>query len=257
MKARIAAILMTVALLAAAFGAEPVRAEQAIVFRPSETRVESGRAIEVPVLVENNSGFASLTLKLSYDKTLLQPVSVTKGGLLSGKQGGQLIANLAFSDHEIKVVFASSTDVTEDGAVILVAFEPLTDAAFTAEIGLDVLFLDDMDYSSPSFAQRSGTVTVVEAPLLECAFSQGSGECAAVWTSRTENTLEHCVLILAAYDPNGRMTALTMLRHTFASYESISLPVPAEYTAGSGTVRLFSLTAEHRPVSRCAIYDGR
>lgn len=254
MRVRIASLLTAIALLLAAVGTETAFAASGIVFRAADVRGETWRTIEVPVLVENNSGFASLTLKLDYDNTRLKPISVARGELLAEHQDGQMIANLAFSDHELKIVYASSDDIAEDGVFALVTFELLVDRAFTTEIGLEVLFLDDMIFSAPDFEQRSGTLEIAKAFALECG--QGTDGSTARWRNRTENMLSDVLLVVATYK-DGRLSGLRTLQRTFAPLESFELSMPAANTDGLGVVKIFALSADGQPMAACGVFNGR
>lgn len=87
----------------------------------SETlTVNAGDEISVPIKIENNKGFMGFSIIISYDKSVLTPLSVTKGTILTGMLDDSISTS---KDNSFKVIFTSSGDIKTDGTLFTVNFK--------------------------------------------------------------------------------------------------------------------------------------
>ena len=82
--------------------------------------------VDIPVTMVENVGVAGMKIKLSYDNTILTPVSITRGEALMGN--GVMICNLDqecdFSTlEEVTIFWANSTNIMNTGVACTVRFK--------------------------------------------------------------------------------------------------------------------------------------
>jgi uncharacterized protein YjdB len=83
-------------------------------------RVRTGETIDVPVYIVRNPGIAAFAVTVNYDSSLLTPVSITPGELLSG---GTFTTNLDDAGRtSLRATWYQSTDMTADGLAFTVKF---------------------------------------------------------------------------------------------------------------------------------------
>ena len=225
-------------------------AEGGILFRVSDVYDEVGSAVRLAVQVENNTGFSSFTIDVSYDSAKLKPVAVTKGSMLSGI----LIANLNYSDNTVRLVYASADDAAENGTAFFVEFEPLSKKAIKTDVEPHVEFLGDARFAHPNYRTQSGCVELVETTaLLESYVAAVSADGGAYrvrlgWRNKHTKPYEEVHLLAAAYDSDGRLVALRGERRTL--YPAEAYEVTWEFPGGAAAerVKLFTLRANMQPL---------
>lgn len=99
----------------------------------------SGAEFSVPVEIKNNPGVMGFSVILTYDADEFQPVSVTKGTLLSGLFNDSIATS---SPGEFKVVFSGTSDFIEDGVLFTVNFKTLSSENTISQIGVNYSQVD-------------------------------------------------------------------------------------------------------------------
>lgn len=101
----------------------------------SFTASNGGRTLTFPISISNNDGFMGLGIKISYDSTLLKPVSVTYNDTLKNGMFDDSISQT--SDGSFDIFWSGTQNNTVEGEIMEVTFEVISDIAATVEIGVD------------------------------------------------------------------------------------------------------------------------
>lgn len=132
------------------------------VFQIDDASSECGENVTVSVELKDNADLASFTLDIEYDKTMLQPVSVSKTDLLQG----QMIPNLHYKDNVLRIVYASDKNVDSLGEILKITFKVNeyqkggTEASLTGNI----VFLGNQELESIGGAVKNSKVIIAENP---------------------------------------------------------------------------------------------
>lgn len=113
------------------------------------TEVDAGSQITVPILVDNNQGFAGFDIKLTFDSSILTPVRVDASDDII--LGGMLNDTIGYSSDEnvIDIIWSGSNNITENGVLFSVVFEVNPDAQGETAIQMSYVqrntFNEDID----------------------------------------------------------------------------------------------------------------
>ena len=132
-----------------------------------------GDTVTLSVNLNSNPGLVTMTIKVSYDTSVLELINVSDPGLLVGSH---LNTNYG-SPYTISWVdFAATTNNTKTGTIATFTFK-IKDNAAIGDSTVSLQFVDsyDTDYNENSFSASSGRVTVV------CNHSYGD------WTKADDN----------------------------------------------------------------------
>ena len=136
-----------------------------------------GDSVTLSVNLNNNPGLVTMTIRVSYDTSVLQLTNVSNPGLLVGAQ-----LNTSYgSPYTISWVDgATTTNNTKTGTIATFTFKIL-DNATIGDSAVTLQFVDsyDSDYNENSFSATSGKVTV------NCKHNYGS------WTKVNDTTHKH------------------------------------------------------------------
>lgn len=140
---------------------------------------ESGGSLSVPVYIENNEGFMGLNIGLSYDDSVLTPVSVSAGSMLSG---GMFNDSVGYSEPGfVNVVYFGSGNVTENGTLFTVEFSVTGAGDCSTEIVLSYDEQDTFNESWDSVALECSEIAVnISASAVQTAVVISFGEAAFV-----------------------------------------------------------------------------
>lgn len=95
-----------------------VKAVSAAEIFVENVNAQPGETIEVPVCIENNTGIASVRMKLTFDPDALTPTGVEAGNL----SGSAQVAGNAGQTGEYYILWSNAEDVTDDGSLVNVIF---------------------------------------------------------------------------------------------------------------------------------------
>ena len=117
-----------------------------------------GDTVTLSVKLNSNPGLVTMTIKVSYDTSVLQLISVSEPGLLIGTQ---LNTNYG-SPYTISWIDgATTTDNNATGTIATFTFKILDNAAIgDSKVTLQFIDSYDSDYNENSFSVTSGKVTV-------------------------------------------------------------------------------------------------
>lgn len=130
-------------------------AEGAITFGMDNASGSLTDEVTTKIKLANNTGFASFTIDIIYDKNYLAPVSVIKkstGDEIYDSKG--LISNLNYASNKIRIVYAASENTYFNGDIFEVKFKIIAvpNGNGDTQAHIDVVFLDDENW-------RDGTLT--------------------------------------------------------------------------------------------------
>ena len=113
-----------------------------------ETICEKGDRITVPIRIKDNSGFMGFSITVTYDADIFNPVSVTKGVMLSGMFNDSIATS---QNNSFKVVFTGTENITTDGELFAIVFDVAGNVSGRYNI--------ELDYSQPdTFSESWGNV---------------------------------------------------------------------------------------------------
>lgn len=95
--------------------------EPAVVYSNNIVTVKNGY-IDVPVYINNNHGIMGFRMNVVYDSSVLEPVSATKGDLLSN---GSFDNNIGMIPGNIKVIWNNTENVNDNGLLYTLRFRVL------------------------------------------------------------------------------------------------------------------------------------
>ena len=119
----------------------------------------NGENISVGIWISGDTEFQGGNYTLLYDNTALEPVSVSKGTLLSGTT---LLCNSAYASDAVRVSWAGIEAVAEKGELCKVIFKAKTDAETTVRFSLKDVQLYDAQ-GKPLVVQTQEAELVMEA----------------------------------------------------------------------------------------------
>lgn len=107
----------------------PYADEAAFVYSDDELFV-SDKYVDVPVYINNNHGVMGFGINITYDSTVLQPASATRGAVTAD---GSFENNIGYNiTDKVKIIWNNTEDVNENGLLFTVCFEILTVEQITA-----------------------------------------------------------------------------------------------------------------------------
>lgn len=155
---RLFSILLVVALLCGTL-VLPASAAGSGSLSMSTATGNRGDTVTLSVYLNSNPGLVTMTIRVSYDTSVLQMVGASNTGLLAGAQMNSSYG----SPYTICWVDGvSTTNNTSTGTIATFTFKILDTAAF-GSTAVYLQFVDsyDTDYNANSFGAGSGSVTVV------------------------------------------------------------------------------------------------
>lgn len=99
----------------------PYADEPAFVYTDKRASITEGY-VDIPVYINNNHGMMGFGMNISYNAAVLEPVSVTKGDIISS---GSFNDSIGVKQGRFKVVWSNSEDVTDNGLLFTVRFRVL------------------------------------------------------------------------------------------------------------------------------------
>jgi len=96
----------------------------------------SGETISIPIIISGNPGIMGMSLNVIYDDSIMTPISVTAGNILSGTLNDSISTSI---NNSFKIVWSGSDDVTTDGVLFNVQFSIADNAygEYTLELNYD------------------------------------------------------------------------------------------------------------------------
>ncbi len=153
---RIIAIVVSIALVLGTFGFINVFAASTPTMTVESVSGEVGQTVSVNVVLENNPGFSSAAVKISYDEIRLTLVSATMGSSYSA--GAFVNYNLPY------ITFVRSNNVEENGIFLTLSF---TIKSADGDGNVTIEYADgditDIDENNVKFHVNDGTI------LVECS----------------------------------------------------------------------------------------
>ena len=164
---KIAIFILTLAVLLSCVISVPAASASAI----SVGKVEgiAGDKVIVPIMIDKNSGFVSLTLKITYDTSVLTLTSVDDTGALEGEYHS-VKYNSPYQLNWINDTATSNTMKT--GKIVELIFNIADDAKtgrYDIQVSMDAYDALDAEGNNVPFALTDGCITIVE-PEHECSF---------------------------------------------------------------------------------------
>ena len=123
----------------------------------SDTQGSNGSKVDVPIMITNAADVESMNITLTYDPTILQVESVTKGDLNHGiillDMGTPGILSLAITDQN---------GITGDGEIAVISFTVVNKTG-SSPLLIEDLFVYDVDSLEINATSQSGTFTITKS----------------------------------------------------------------------------------------------
>ena len=124
MKKTFGMILGTVIIMALCFSSYAGDTQNHVYAEP--VTVEAGEDVQIPIQIENNAGLMGFALYISYNESVLTPLSVSKGSMLSGMFNDSIATQ---EQGQFKIVFSATEDCKSDGILCTITFHTKENAS--------------------------------------------------------------------------------------------------------------------------------
>lgn len=158
-------ILLVIALLTFSFLVMPTAMlESTMRIFVEDVNADAGQIVNVPVKVENNVGVKGLGIIVNYDSDVLEPISVTKGSLLSSGLFEDSIGT--GQEPNFEVFWVGTKAVEKDGELFNVSFSVKESANkdTTISITIDEENTFDKNLDLPLITSNMGTISITPNP---------------------------------------------------------------------------------------------
>lgn len=164
-----------------------------------DSRAKSGASVETAVHIVKNPGVAAFTVEVSYDSSLLTPLSITAGECLAG---GTLTSNLdtLSPGDTFHVTWYSAQDVSSNGLAFTIEWQ--TSGSGTSPISLvyDAGDICNSDQQEVRFSMQAGSVIVLDRAVGDIYYDNEVNMKDIVYFARWFNEQE-------SLDDNQRLSA--------------------------------------------------
>lgn len=154
MKKAVSIILILLVLLS--FTLVSKAATENRIYSP-DVRAERGSTVEIPLCIENNSGFMGFDIIVEYSSDILTPVSVSKSSLLTGMFDDSIETSDPGSFH---VIYTGSENIISDGQLFTVKFNVSESAFADTAVSLSYSQEDTFDESFNDVILNCENITV-------------------------------------------------------------------------------------------------
>lgn len=163
----------------------------------SETdSVYAGDEFTVKLMISDNSKMSGAAIDINYDKTKLEYVSSSFGGILDDS-ATKSVKNINGDKAKVRFTYlAPSSSVTSQGVLVTVKFKALENAYGKTELTVTVPNPGDFvaqDLTRLSYTVENAKITIIGSPTETESVSQSETETQPVESSSTETTTKPVV----------------------------------------------------------------
>ena len=164
-----------------------------------DSRAKSGASVETAVHIVKNPGVAAFTVEVSYDSSLLTPVSITAGECLAG---GTLTSNLdtLSPGDTFHVTWYSAQDVSSNGLAFTIEWQTSGSGTVPISLVYDAGDICNSDQQEVRFSMQAGSVIVLDRAVGDIYYDNEVNMKDIVYFSRWFNEQE-------SLDDNQRLSA--------------------------------------------------
>ena len=141
----------------------------------SNCNVNAGASVNIPISITNNPGIMGFLITLTYDSTVLTPVSVTGTTLLSA---GSLEDSIGYSPAgTVTIVWNGTQDMASDGIMLNVEFTAGVSASGTSQVQISYSRENTFDEQYNDVVLTCGSFNIVISninPLISAANAAAS-----------------------------------------------------------------------------------
>lgn len=196
-----------------------------------------GDVVQVPVTIEENTGFSAFTFQIEYDETFLELTEIKKGSVLKG-------GHIAWAPNTEAgyVTWCKSSNVYGDGDILLLSFRVLSVEEFKHS-RISVTLSDGLSKNLSNENEQAVSCTW-QSGYVDCRVGQLAVEETLTWGDdgklhfNIQDVPESKVSMIAACYLHGRLVDLQLVQQNLMlGDQSIELKNKEEYDE----VRLFFL----------------
>lgn len=126
MRVKIIVMFMLVFIVSSIYmGIKRAEAENLPTVYGTEIKTTAGKEVKVPVLIKDNQGMAGFRMRVTYDESIMRPVKVEKGKMLSEMNGGTFDSDLGNNTGNSFDVLADNAENFCNGELLILTFEVL------------------------------------------------------------------------------------------------------------------------------------
>lgn len=164
-----------------------------------DSRAKSGASVETAVHIVKNPGVAAFTVEVSYDSSLLTPVSITAGECLAG---GTLTSNLdtLSPGDTFHVTWYSAQDVSSNGLAFTIEWQTSGSGTVPISLVYDAGDICNSDQQEVRFSMQAGSVIVLDRAVGDIYYDNEVNMKDIVYFARWFNEQE-------SLDDNQRLSA--------------------------------------------------
>lgn len=164
-----------------------------------DSRAKSGASVETAVHIVKNPGIAAFTVEVSYDSSLLTPVSITAGECLAG---GTLTSNLdtLSPGDTFHVTWYSAQDVSSNGLAFTIEWQTSGSGTVPISLVYDAGDICNSDQQEVRFSMQAGSVIVLDRAVGDIYYDNEVNMKDIVYFARWFNEQE-------SLDDNQRLSA--------------------------------------------------
>lgn len=164
-----------------------------------DSRAKSGASAETAVHIVKNPGVAAFTVEVSYDSSLLTPVSITAGECLAG---GTLTSNLdtLSPGDTFHVTWYSAQDVSSNGLAFTIEWQTSGSGTVPISLVYDAGDICNSDQQEVRFSMQAGSVIVLDRAVGDIYYDNEVNMKDIVYFARWFNEQE-------SLDDNQRLSA--------------------------------------------------
>ncbi len=167
----------------------------------------AGSEISVPVRIKNNSGAMGFALEFEYDSTVLTPVSVEKGSLITSGLDDNLLGDAV--PGKFKVVWYSTENLTDNGILLYLNFTVSDRASGNTTIGVNYIQDDTFNESFEDVVLTCEDIDISITNSSSATWYQGT-------LTPSTNEVTAGATFCVSIDGNGSSSELTNASHTIS-----------------------------------------
>ena len=122
----------------------------------SNAQGSNGSTIEVPIMIRNADDVGSMDIVMTYDPTILEVDSITKGDLNQG-----MISSDTDTSGILSIAIADQDGITGDGEISIVSFTVMNETG-SSPLVLEEVYVYDINGLEIDASAQGGTFTVTK-----------------------------------------------------------------------------------------------
>ncbi len=143
---KIVSVFLTVLVLITTIFVTPTFAKNNIELKLSNATIYAGDKFELKLFISDNSQLSGAVIDIEYDNSMLEFLSVEKGGIVDE---GAMVSIKAISNNKVRFTYLSpDSSITSEGVLLTVEFKAIENAAGQTDVKILIPSAGDFVNSS-------------------------------------------------------------------------------------------------------------